>query len=141
MEPATPSLCDLPNEILLLVLQHLDGIELASAQRVCRRWAGLIDTSDVSLWGRMCRQKGWWLPDQQQRVGGIKWKNVYRYHYAIERPWVCGHYSRVHSYEEWEAAKQRVVSTQTTTAINRRDLCRLSAEQWGTVLQKMCCLP
>ncbi|XP_062502730.1 F-box only protein 31-like [Corticium candelabrum] len=48
-------LCDLPNELLLMVLEYLSSSAIATLARVCWHLHDLVNTD--SLWSRLCRQE------------------------------------------------------------------------------------
>ncbi|KAF2207438.1 hypothetical protein CERZMDRAFT_51124 [Cercospora zeae-maydis SCOH1-5] len=90
-----------PEELSLLVFQHLDAANLLSAEQVCRKWNSMA--KDVSVWRTIFLrkyQRQVYTDPPPVQVGGKgvglenranqEWRNMYKARVDLERNWRAG---------------------------------------------------
>eukprot|EP00798_Chlamydomonas_sp_ICE-L_P017823 gene17823-24206_t len=66
-------LCELPQDVLIRILQHLDGKSAAKTQVTCTLLAGLVSSDD--LWEQICSQQGFRQLAATRTRGKKAWKS------------------------------------------------------------------
>eukprot|EP00128_Syssomonas_multiformis_P001210 Colp12_sorted_trinity150504_noHs@6053 len=81
---------ELPSEIAINILSHLDFDSLLKAPLVCRAWNDLAN--DDRLWKKLWAESPWQLTNAEEEERCLDWKGLYLQRLFLERNWLLGQY-------------------------------------------------